>query len=142
MGALSSAIMSRTLEQKDAALARLGRCEAQLKLRISELLDALFERRGHHELGFSSFEAYVVERCQRSRAWGRETRALAKRIRVRGLRQIRRAILSGRLSVSMAELLARFATAENEAELVTEAATCTVRTMRTRLAGKACDVHE
>src|SRR5215470_10730088 len=122
MGALSSAIMSRTLEQKDAALARLGRCEAQLRLRIGELLDALFERKGHHELGFSSFEAYVVERCQRSRSWGRDTRALAKRIRVRGLSGIRRALLRGQLSVSMAELLVRFATANNEAELVAQAA--------------------
>src|SRR5215467_1141406 len=102
--------MSCTLAENDAELARLGRGEAQLRLRIGELLDALFERKGHHELGFSSFEAYVVERCQRSRSWGRDTRALAKRIRVRGLSGIRRAILSGRLSMSMAELLARFAT--------------------------------
>src|SRR5215831_21017698 len=99
--------MSCGLKEKEAELARLGRCEAQMKLRIGELLDALFERKGHHELGFSSFEAYVVERCQHSRAWGRETRALAKRLRVRGLFAIRLAILSGRLSTSMAELLAR-----------------------------------
>ena len=89
--------MSRALLEKDAELARLGRCEAQFKLRIGELLDALFELGGHHELGFSSFEAYVVERCQHSRSWGRETRALAKRIRERGLPQI----LADRLSFGL-----------------------------------------
>src|SRR5688572_3399764 len=102
------------IECIDASLARLARGEAQLKLRIGELLDALFERKGHHELGFSSIEAYVVERCRRSRSWGRETRALARRLRQRGLDEIRGAILSGELSWSMAVLLAGHCTPENE----------------------------
>src|SRR5258708_3980289 len=121
--------MSRVLLESDAELARLGRCEAQVKLRIGELLDALFALGGHHELGFSSIDAYVVERCQHSRAWGRETRGLAKRLRVRSLREVRRAILLGRLGTSMAELLARHATPETEVDLLDRAAESTVRAM-------------
>src|SRR5262249_49930361 len=117
--------------------ARLGRSEAQLKLRIGELLDALFQFGGHHELGFSSIDAYVVERCQHSAAWGRETRALARRIRLRRLERMRQAVLEGKLSTSMAELLARHATVENEVELLARAAQCTVRAMRAALTGKA-----
>jgi hypothetical protein len=49
----------------DGALAYLGRCEAQLRFRIAELLDALHVAHGHHELGFSSIDAYVMERCRR-----------------------------------------------------------------------------
>src|SRR5262249_35928545 len=129
--------MSRVMLEKDRELARLGRAKAQLELRIGELLDALFERAGHHELGFSSFEAYVVERGQHSRSWGRETRALAKHIRERGLDRLRAAILAGRLSTSMAELLARHATRESEAALLALAESSTVRAMRAKLTGKA-----
>lgn len=119
----------------DADLARLGRAEAQLKLRIAELLDALFLRGGHHELGFSSFEAYVVERCGRSGSWGRETRRLASGMRARGLSEIRRAILEGRLSWAAAEIVARHATRENQSELLAKAAEKSVREMRAGLSG-------
>ena len=126
----------RRIREADAELARLGRCEAQLKLRIGELLDALFERGGHHELGFSSFEAYVVERCEHSRSWGRATRAFAKRLRERELHRIRQAILAGRLGWSMAELLSRHATRESEAELLAAASSGTVREMQAKLTAK------
>ena len=78
-------MLSRQLAKKDAELIRLARSEAQLKLRIGECLDALYERDGHRELGFSSLEAYVLERCERSSSWTRDTRGLARRLRERGL---------------------------------------------------------
>jgi hypothetical protein len=120
-------------QEIDEALVQLARSDAQLKLRIGELLDALFERDGHHELGFSSFEAYVVERCQRSRSWGRQTRGLARRIRQQRLLKVRRAILEGRLGTSMAEVITRRATPENEGALLEQALACTVREMRIAL---------
>ena len=107
---VSAASISPRFLEKDAELARLTRCEAQFRLRMGELLDALFELGGHHELGFSSFDAYVAERCDRSGAWGRETRALANHLREKDLQTIRKAILSGQIGASMAELLARHAT--------------------------------
>jgi hypothetical protein len=123
----------------DAELAKLGRCEAQVRLRIGELLDALFERRGHHDLGFSSIDAYVVERCRRSARWGRETRGLARRLRERGLPAIRRALIAGRLGWCMADLLVRRATPENEASLLGEALGVTVREMQAKLTSSSDD---
>src|SRR5438093_1350793 len=127
--------LSARVEQADRELARLGRSESQLKLRLGELLDRLFERRGHHELGFSSFAAYVVERCQHSASWGRSARVFAKRLRERELHAIRDAVLAGRLGWSMAELLAQHATRANELELLSAASTSTVRAMQVRLTG-------
>src|SRR5688572_28029441 len=130
------------LQEQDTELARLGRCEAQLRLRIGELLDALFERKGHHELGFSSIDAYVVERCQRNRRWGKEARGLARRIRERGLGAVRRAVRSGRLSWSMAELLVRHATPANEEALIEQAVNSTVREMQAELTGRSIEPDE
>lgn len=123
------------LLEADAELAGLCRSEAQLRLRAGELLDALAAMSGHHELGFSSLEAYVVERCQRSRAWGRDTRGLAKRMRVRGLCSIRGALLAGEISWSMAELVARHARGDTQDRLVDSAKRCTVREMRAQVLG-------
>ncbi|MCK6549691.1 HNH endonuclease [Myxococcota bacterium] len=115
---------------------RLARGESALKLRVGELLDALFLRGGHHELGFSSIDAYVVERCQRSAAWGRETRGLARRIRERSLVGLRRAVLDGALGSAMAELVARYATPELEASLLARAKESTVRALAAELGGE------
>lgn len=128
--------------EADGELARLGRGEAQLRLRIGELLDALFVSRGHHELGFSSIDAYVVERCQRSRSWGRTTRGLAKRLRQRGLSSVRRALMSGQLGFSMAEILVRHATRQNQDALVAEALSSTVRGMQAKLTGATAPEQE
>lgn len=127
------------LQKKDAELARLTRCAGRLKLRMGDLLNAVFEINGHHELGFSSIEGYVGERCGRSRTWGRETRAMARRLREKELAEIRKAILTGRLSWSMAELLAAHATRETEVSLLEKAAQSTVRAMRSLLTGKTDD---
>src|SRR5688500_16101341 len=109
------------VQAHDAELARLGRCEAQVRLRIGELLDATFVASAHHELGFSSIDAYVAERCQRSARWGRETRRLARHLRERRLPAIRCALRSGLIGWSMAELLVRHATPDDEQALVDEA---------------------
>src|SRR5688500_16801087 len=126
---------SSPAHEADIELVGLGRHEAQLRLQLGELLDALFAAHGHHELGFSSIDAYVVERCRRSRRWGRETRALARRIRERGSEAIRQAVRSGQLGWCMAQLLARHATPENMEALIAEAERSTVRQMQAQLTG-------
>lgn len=118
----------------EAELARLGRQLPQVRLRLGELLEALAARHGHHELGFSSLEAYALERCGRTGRWCHDTRRLARRIQKRGLTLTRKALLSGRLTWSMADLLVRHARPEDEAALLEEAARKTVRQMKTWLA--------
>ncbi|MCK6546365.1 HNH endonuclease [Myxococcota bacterium] len=119
--------------EAEAKLVRLARSESALKLRIGELLDTLFLRGGHHELGFSSIDAYVVERCQRSAAWGREARGLARRIRERSLVELRRVMIDGALGSAMAELVARHATHDTEAALLARAKESTVRALAAEL---------
>ena len=119
----------------DAELVALARGEGRMKLRLGELLDALFVRGGHHELGFSSIDAYVIERAQQSAAWGRQARGVARRLREKGLDRIRGAVVSGDLSWSKAELLSRHATAETEVELLAQAIGSTVQSLKMRLEG-------
>lgn len=121
------------LRADDEALARLGRSHAWMRLRLGELLDAHHRSGGHHELGFSSIDAYALERCGRPKRWCAESRRVARRIRERELGQVRRAMQSGRLSWSMAELVVRNATAADEAELLERARRSTVREMRMHL---------
>src|SRR5438046_6848967 len=126
--------MSRDdLLRLDGEIVRLGRCSGALRLRVGEALEHLHRSAGHHELGFSSIGVYVAERCQRSGRWGDDSRALARRLA--GLPRLRDAIARGAISWSMAELLARHATAANEADLLEAAQGATVRAMRERLSG-------
>ena len=66
---------------------------------------------GHHELGFSSLNAYVAERCERGARWASESRALARKLcgrqgaNERGLPAIRAALVEGSVLWSMAEML-------------------------------------
>src|SRR3970040_1380449 len=64
----------------DAELVRLGRGVAALRLGVGTALEALSASGGHHELGFSSLEAYARERCERTGRWAADTRALARRV--------------------------------------------------------------
>ncbi len=114
----------------DTELVRLARQQNRLRLRLGELFDALYEDDGHHALGFSSFAGYGVERAGRSERWCHDTRRLARRIRLRQLASVRQAMLSGRLSWSMAEVLVRVATANCEHRLLEEASSRTVRQMK------------
>lgn len=100
---------------------------------MGELLDALFITHGHHELGFSSIGAYVQERAGESPRWGQESRAVARRLRERGLGHLRGALSSGLVSWSMAELLSRHAQAETEVELIRRSIGRTVRSLQIEL---------
>ncbi len=126
----------RSLDDLDLELRHLVRGEAQLRLRIGTMLHALFRTGGHRELGFSSIDAYVEERCGQSRWWGRDTRALARRLEEKGLTQVRAALRAGRIPWTMADLLSRHASAADERFWIDEAASETLRSMQARLTQK------
>ncbi len=69
-----------SVDAMDAALARLGRASGAVRMGLGMGLDALARVGGHHELGFSSVEAYALERCERSARRVQESRALARRL--------------------------------------------------------------
>ena len=114
------------ITQLDAELHRLARGAGRLRLRIGQALHRLGD--GIHELGFSTLGAYALERCNRGARWAAETRTLARRLQ--SLPQLTRALESGSIGWSMAELLARHATPQTEAALLTIARGQTVQSMR------------
>jgi len=114
----------------DAGLARLGRSASRDRLRLGEAFLALADIEGHHELGFSSFEAYALERCERGARWARTTKSLARRLRRPDLGATRRALRTGVIGWSMAELLSRHATRDTEEALLEAAASRTLRQMK------------
>jgi len=109
---------------------------------MGEALQALSERGGHHELGFSSLSAYALERCQQSGRWAADSAAMARRLAT--LPKLRAALVTGALGFSMVELVSRHATAESEDRLLLLASKCTVRQMRAELAaeGTSADAAE
>jgi len=80
------------------------------------------------ELGFSSLAAYALERCERAGRWVEVACCLARRLETLPL--LRAALALGRVSWSMAELLARRATPEEEAHWLALAQRKTLREMR------------
>ena len=82
-------------------------------------------------LGFPTLESYAREALGRSGRWGGDARALARRLQT--LPKLRAALVSGVLSTSMAELVARVATPEDEVAWVARARAMTVRAMRVHL---------
>ncbi|HEX6767624.1 MAG TPA: hypothetical protein VF103_19125 [Polyangiaceae bacterium] len=118
----------------DSELVRLGRGASALHLDIGAALEALASRGGHHELGFSSLEAYARERCERTGRWAVDTRALAKRLRP--LPRIESALRAGAIGWSTAELLARYVTAESEVLWLERARGTTLRELRAELNGR------
>ena len=119
----------------DWELVRLSRGAGRLRLRIGQALLRLEGEGDFHELGFPTLSAYAYERCSRSGRWAAESRALARRLAE--LPAIRDALERGRIGWSTAEVLARYATAESEGELLAEARGRTVREMRVRLKAAA-----
>ncbi|TNF28333.1 MAG: HNH endonuclease [Deltaproteobacteria bacterium] len=99
---------------------------------IGEGLAALVRTGGVGELGFPDLGAYSFERLGRRRRWAEDTARVAERLAV--LTLTRHAVARGEVGWSMAELLARAATPETEAELLALARTLTVRGMRAALA--------
>ena len=112
--------------QLDAELHRLSRGAGRLRLRIGQALHRLAD--GIHDLGFSTLGAYSLERCNRGGRWAAETRTLARRLQ--SLPHLTTALESGSIGWSMAELLARHATPQTEAALLTIARGQTVQSMR------------
>ena len=121
------------LSQLDAELHRLARGAGRLRLRIGQALHRLAE--GIHELGFSTLSAYALERCNRGGRWAAETRTLARRLQ--SLPHLTEALEAGSIGWSMAELLARHATPQTEAALLTIARGKTVQAMRIALTPQA-----
>jgi hypothetical protein len=124
----------------DVELVRLARGASAVRLAVGAALDALWSSNEHHELGFSSFEAYTRERCERSGRWAADTRALARKLR--SLPQTRAALVSGAIGWSTAELLARHVTSETEAEWLEKSRGCTVRELRALLARSDAEVMD
>ena len=114
------------ITQLDTELHRLARGAGRLRLRIGQALHRLAD--GIHELGFSTLGAYALERCNRGGRWAAESRTLARRLQ--SLPQLTQALESGAIGWSMAELLARHATPQTEAALLTIARGQTVQSMR------------
>jgi len=106
------------------------------RLDLGEALEALGIGGGHHELGFSSFGAYAIERCEKSGRWVADTRAMARRLA--GLPLLREALRAGRVGWSAAELLSRHCDVDEQQELLALAKDSTVRQLRELL----CDGKE
>ena len=123
------------IEQLDRELVDLTRGSSSIRLALGTLLSELCRRAGHFELGFSSMAAYALERCGRSGRWSSETRTVARRLM--SLPTLHGAVASGQISWCMAELVARHATPENEAELCRQALGSTVRAMRQKLSASS-----
>ncbi len=83
---------------------------------------------GHFDLGFASLEAYARERCGLGRRWAQGARCLARRLEA--LPALRTALAHGHVSWSMAEIVARVATPETEAEWRAACRHHSVRQMR------------
>lgn len=127
-GPVAGGVSVEAVERLDARLAELARGSGRVRLTLGELLEALASRGGHHELGYSSLEAYARERVGQSGRWAVESRTLARRLAERPL--LRAALASGALGWCMTELVARHAEPETEAGLVALALRSTVRQMR------------
>jgi hypothetical protein len=128
------------VERLDAELVRIGRGVSAVRLAVGEALDALSASGGHHELGFSSLEAYARERCERTGRWAADTRSLAKRLR--GLPRTREALQFGVIGWSTAELLARHVTGDSEDKWLGRACRATVRELRSLLAEAGATVED
>src|SRR5262245_53451288 len=119
------------LDRIDLRLATLGRSSGAMRLRIGEGLLRLEAAGGARLLGFPNLESYCREALGRAGRWGSDVRGLARRLTI--LPNLRNALMSGRLSISMVELLARAANPEDETMWLARASTMTVRAMRAEL---------
>jgi hypothetical protein len=116
------------LEALDAELARRAGKAGRLRFEMGRGLDLLDKSGGDHALGFSSIEAYALERCERSASWTQKARGLARRLE--RLPAIESALISGSLTWSMAAVLATVAQPEDAHFWLAEAARRTVREMK------------
>ena len=132
------------VEALDAELHRLALPNDRLRLRFGEALLKLGLR--FRDLGFRRLDLYVRERASRPGRWGAESRLMAERLDRFG--HLREAFVSGEISWSMAELLARArerdedCSVEEEAGLLAAARGATVRAMRELLRGREIEQEE
>nr|MDQ2647731.1 hypothetical protein [Myxococcota bacterium] len=112
----------------DTELARRAGEGGRLRFEMGRGLDFLERSSGHHALGFSSIEAYALERCERSASWTQKARGLARRLE--GLPDLAEALISGSLSWSMAAVLATVASPDDADFWLAEASRRTVREMK------------
>jgi len=101
-----------------------------VRLELGAGLEVLARVSGHHELGFSSLEAYALERCERSARWVQESRSIARRLEA--LPAVRKALITGAISFSMAQVIGKAARSDDEWAWLAEARVRTVREMRQR----------
>ncbi|MFW6088063.1 MAG: hypothetical protein ACODAG_12710, partial [Myxococcota bacterium] len=120
------------VEEVDRELVGLARGGGALRLRWGEVLVEMVRRSAHEDLGFSSIDAYVRERCGADARWAADSRALARKLD--GLPRLRAALMAGEVGWCMAEVVAAKATAEGEPFLVGLARRSTVRRMKALLA--------
>jgi hypothetical protein len=119
------------IEALDVELATVARSGGALRLAMGTGLEALARTDGHHALGFSSMTSYALERCERSGRSVQEARWVSRRLN--GLPRVREALVSGSINWSMAAVLAKIATAEDEEMWLQDASTSTVKRMRQRV---------
>ena len=130
------------LDHHDNRIATLGRGLGALRLALGEGLLRL-STGDIQELGFPTFESYVREALGHTGRWGADVRALARRLR--DLPRLRTALASGRLSLSVVELVARLATPDDEAEWVgrvTTAPGLNVRQLRAEFKERKLEVRD
>ena len=127
-------------------LVRLTRGIGWLRLAIAGGVERLEVLGGVQKLGFPGVDAYARERLGRSGRWVGDARTLTRRLE--GMPRLREAYLSGRLSTSKVELLARHLVRGDqidgldEEEAIVWAASLTVRELRRRLGGRAGDLAD
>lgn len=116
----------------DRELVRLARGGSALRLRLGEVLAEMVRLRAHEDLGFSSIDAYVAERCGVAPRWAADARALARHCEA--LPRLRAALMAGEVGWSMAEVVGRKAMPQSEAFVVGLAKTAKVDRMKKLLA--------
>jgi hypothetical protein len=122
------------LEALDQELARRAGEAGRLRFEIGQGLDLLERSGGDHALGFSSIEAYALERCERSASWAQKARGLARRLEA--LPQLAEALVFGSIQWSMAAVLATVARPDDADFWLGEASRRTVREMRVLVASR------
>jgi hypothetical protein len=116
------------LEALDAELARRAVDAGRLRFEMGRGLDLLERLGGDHALGFSSIEAYALERCERSASWTQKARGLARRLEA--LPAVAEALISGSLNWSLAAVVASVARPDGADFWLAEASRRTVREMK------------
>ena len=93
------------LKRLDHAAAELGHELGPIRLAFGDALNALQQTHGHHELGFASLNTYASEHGGKPKRWIAESRTLATKLEHDST--LRRQLMSGRLTWTRAELLAK-----------------------------------